>query len=611
MILQALVSFYDRMSHESPDDVPAFGYAVSSVTRCIVLDNDGSLVQVLSLMDEREFTEKKGKIIKKLFPKRLMTPQQPKRSGKKPEPAFLCENAEFIFGIHHDKAGAAYRFEASRQLHERVLKNVDDEGARAVLAFFVKRRPGSLDYENVNTELLKESGNVVFMLLGDISYIHERPLVRAVWEKYFLSKSASASIGQCLVTGEKAPIARIHGNLDGFGQDKPTLVGFNQNSFVSYGKEQGDNAPVSEIAAFKYVTALNMLITDRTHSMNIHGEKLLFWADRHAPVEEAVVFQLIKGAPAQPTSQLDAVATRRVASIVKHLYDGTNPETLELNTNIRMFVLGISANKTRVVVRYFYTNSFGQMVERLQCHHRDIHMEGPIWEPEHPSFEQIMLETAVRRESKSVPAPHQVALVRSVMNGTAYPRSIFMAMLIRIRAESAANAKAAINRTRVGFIKGYLNRLTCVENKKEWIDMSLNEGEPSIPYQLGRIFAILNKAQSDAIEKVNASIVDKYLNAALASPQQVFPSLLANSEHHFSKSKKFYTRKLLLEAMQNVSAEGFPKTLNAEGQGQFMVGFYHQQQVFFRGKEQETNTEQQQNLLEDDKIDHKTGGEQA
>ena len=35
------------------------------------------------------------------------------------------------------------------------------------------------------------------------------------------------------------------------------LISFNDNAYESYGHEQGDNAPISEAAAFKYTTALN------------------------------------------------------------------------------------------------------------------------------------------------------------------------------------------------------------------------------------------------------------------------------------------------------------------------------------------------------------------
>ncbi|MMZ59927.1 CRISPR-associated protein [compost metagenome] len=338
-----------------------------------------------------------------------------------------------------------------------------------------------------------------------------------------------------------------------------------------------------------------MLIGDRNHSRNIYGEKMLFWAEKSLPVEENAVALLLGGGSLEPETQRDEVTSRRLASVMEHLYKGTRAEKLDLAVDTRMFVLSISTNKTRVVIRHFYVDTVGRIIERLQQHHADIYVEGAEWESKYPSLSKILIETAVRREGKNVPAPYAASIMRSIVSNTPYPNSLYMAMLGRIRAEAGTNAQAAINRTRIGVIKGCLNRLAKKSGKKEWIGVNLEDTLASqsqtLAYTLGRIFAILNQVQYEALSKVNASIVDKYLNAALASPRQVFPSLLANAQNHFSKlakANRYYTHQLLREVMLDISPTGFPQTLNAEGQGQFMVGFYHQQQAFFKRKDKGT-----------------------
>ncbi|XID93153.1 type I-C CRISPR-associated protein Cas8c/Csd1 [Paenibacillaceae bacterium WGS1546] len=603
MILQALCGFYDRMMEEQPERIAPFGFAITPVSKCIVLDSEGNIVQVLDRIQFQEYFEKKNVKKVKAVPQRLLTPQQPKRSGKRPEPAFLCENANFLFGIYDDPDGANYRFEASRDLHEQVLRGVEDEGALAILAFFSKRAKGSLNYGNIDTSGLEDGGNIVFQLENDIwNYVHERPAIREAWTNYLNSRSEEAAIGQCLVTGEVGRIARIHGNLDGFGQDKPTLVGFNKDSFVSYRKEQGENAPISESAAFKYVTALNLLINDKNHSLNIHDEKIIFWAEKKAELEEQVIGSMLNGEAGN--WKLDEFSRRKLSGVMDHLYNGTSPEQLDLNANVRFFVLGLSSNKTRAVIRYFYINTFGEFLEKIRRHQSDIYVQGAPWEPEHPSIPQILLETALRRESKNIPPPHQSSLVRSVMTGVPYPNSLYMAMLGRIRAEASDDAGKAINRIRIGVIKGYLNRSARQMTKEERVSKVLDSNEKAIPYRLGRLLSILNKTQLEALEKVNASVVDKYLNAALASPQQVFPTLLTNSKPHFSKINKnhkgryIYLYNLLLEVMWEIPTSAFPKTLNAEGQGQFLVGFFHQEQDFYKGKDKEQSEEDSDSVAE-------------
>lgn len=585
MILQALCGYYDRLSEEIDSGVAQPGYQLTPVSSCIILDKEGNVQNVIDMIREYEIPGKNGKKQIKRQPDRLVTPQQPKRSGKRPEPAFLCENAGFLFGIYKDKEGAEYRFEASRNFHERILEDVDDDGARAVLAFFRKRKQGTYQYEGVNTAYFDDGGNIIFQLRGDMEFLHDRPAIKAAWELHLNSLLTEASVGQCLVTGEWGPIARIHGNLNGFGQDKPTVVGFNKESFVSYRKEQGDNAPVSEKAAFKYVTALNMLINDRGHCMNLHGDKLLFWAERNAPLEEQAIAILMEGDSVQVAPQLDEIKSREIASVVHALRQGEKPEDIGLDPNVKFYLLGISANVTRAVIRYFYINTFGQFVSRLQLHHQDVYIEGPDWEPKHPSIYKILLETAVLRKSENVPAPHRNALIRSIFSGSVYPHALLIGMLGRIRAEAAGDAKAAINRTRVGVIKGCVNRLSRSFNNKELITVGLNHGDKTVSYLLGQLFALLEKAQYDALGKVNASIVDKYLNAALASPQQVFPTLLTSAEKHFAKSKKYYIKVRIRDIMGDIPSEGYPKTLNAEDQGRFMIGYYHQQQDIFTKKD--------------------------
>jgi CRISPR-associated protein Csd1 len=111
-------------------------------------------------------------------------------------------------------------------------------------------------------------------------------------------------------------------------------------------------------------------------------------------------------------------------------------------------------------------------------------------------------------------------------------------MINRIRAEAGSDAKRAINRVRIGMIKACLNRWARKNNTKGLVQMSLNEDEKNVSYLLGRLFAVLEKAQYDALGSLNSTIVDKYLNSAMATPQNVFPMLLTLAEKHISKHQK-------------------------------------------------------------------------
>jgi CRISPR-associated protein Csd1 len=113
------------------------------------------------------------------------------------------------------------------------------------------------------------------------------------------------------------------------------------------------------------------------------------------------------------------------------------------------------------------------------------------------------------------------------------------------------------------------------------------------PYLLGRLFAVLEKAQEEAIPGANATVKDRYLGAAAATPQLVLPMLLKNSANHIAKLRKDSERRgraIYLDRMiQDINCEldNYPKTQTPEQQGLFMIGYYHQRKNFFTKNIQE------------------------
>jgi CRISPR-associated protein Csd1 len=105
---------------------------------------------------------------------------------------------------------------------------------------------------------------------------------------------------------------------------------------------------------------------------------------------------------------------------------------------------------------------------------------------------------------------------------------------------------------------------------------------------LGRLFAVLEKAQQEAADKeLNATIKDRYFTSACATPANVFPILLRLSQHHISKSEWGKSRdRDIQEIMENldVNETPFPKHLSLDEQGIFVLGYYHQKADFFKKK---------------------------
>jgi CRISPR-associated protein Csd1 len=568
MILQALCGYYERLAAKSDSGIAMPGWAVTNVTTCITINENGEVVNVLSLIEDKK-------------PKPMIVPQQPKRSSGVC-PAFLCDNAGYFLGM--DEKKGTQKIEATRKLHQEILGKIDDKGAHAVIKFFTTPEHKNLD------EI--DSGNIVFRLSGESNYIHNRPAIRDAWEKRNSDLDENADTAQCLVTGDMAPVERLHGNLSGFGQDKPTLVGFNQESFKSYnltkGTEKepnnGTNAPVSKAAAFRYVTALNALITDPAHIVRMADTKLVFWAEHDAAVEENFLYMALGGKQDEKQDEnviVDEGSARKIKALLSSVKNGKRPDEHGIESGVTFHILGISAAKTRLVVRFFYSDTFGNLLDRIGQHYRDIEIVGTDWEVGKlvkPSG--ILLETAVQHEYKNIPPTLEGALMRSIITGCPYPYSLYNAIITRVRADKI------INSVRIGVIKGVLNRNARIVNRKELMTVTLNSEEKNTGYLLGRLFAVLVKEQYDALGKVNATIVDKYLNSALATPQTVFPVLLPLFEKHVSKSEKYFSKQLVQKIVGELLPSGFPQTLNAEDQGRFLIGYYHQRQDFYKGNSQ-------------------------
>lgn len=178
------------------------------------------------------------------------------------------------------------------------------------------------------------------------------------------------------------------------------------------------------------------------------------------------------------------------------------------------------------------------------------------------------------------------AVIKSIFQGTAYPYTLFSACIRRLRAESGE--KGAVRIGRVAILKAYLNRLNNNELK---INVMLDKNNTNQGYLCGRLFAVLEKAQEDAMH-LN-SIRERYMNAASATPATVFATILNLSTHHMEKlgntgAKVFY-EKLKQEIVDKMPATGFPAHLDLQDQGRFFIGYYHQRQDLFTKKEEQNN----------------------
>lgn len=602
MILQALTRYYDILTKDPDSDIAPPGYNSVGVSFALNISAQGELLDVFPLFQQVQVG---NKTVEK--PRRMIVPEQVKKtSGISSN--FMCENSAYILGIT-EKGGADFgikRFEAFRKLHHELLAKADCDAARAILAFLDDYDPGkgrehSAIASNLETILL--GGNLVFMFRG--AFAHDDPIIKQTWEAYKSGKDAV--MAQCLVTGEVSPIARLHPSLKGIRDANPTgasLVGFNARAYESYNREQGQNSPVSEKAAFAYTTALNYLLSSANPNkkLTIGDTTVVYWAESEKKgfaeafegifepqiVEEPVIDNQEGRKKAEKGLKEVGQKVRRVQKLdLDALLEDLKDE------NPRFYVLGLAPNAARVSVRFFLTDPFQKMVERMMQHYHDLEIVKEYEnQPPYITVGYILDETVSKKSrDKNVSPLMAGAVMRSILTGTPYPAALYYAIINRVRADVDDDQKhiRKIGYVRAAVIKAYLIRKFRNQDRyQEVLVMSLNEQATIPAYVLGRLFAVLEKVQQEAIGDMNASIKDRYFTSACASPASVFPVLLRLSQHHIAKVKqepgvKMNYDKRIQEilGLLDVEKNPIPARLTLDEQGIFVLGYYHQRAAFY------------------------------
>ena len=122
--------------------------------------------------------------------------------------------------------------------------------------------------------------------------------------------------------------------------------------------------------------------------------------------------------------------------------------------------------------------------------------------------------------------------------------------------------------------------------------MSLDKDNTNVGYRLGRLFAVLEKIQEEANPGLNATIRDKFYASASSTPNAVYGNLMRLKNHHLGKlsqGRSIYFEKLLGEVISEIPS--FPAHLSLDDQGGFAIGYYHQRQDFFTGKQTKSDSD--------------------
>jgi CRISPR-associated protein Csd1 len=351
-----------------------------------------------------------------------------------------------------------------------------------------------------------------------------------------------------------------------------------------------------------------LLAKDSGHRLQIGDTSTVFWADASdlAVAEEATLWAAVMLGRPEAQNDEEAGAVARIREKLAAMRDGQPLAAIapQLARGVRFCVLGLAPNAARLSVRFFWEDSFGTLADNYAAWLRDVALEPA---PDRPLFSIraacLRAAPAEKRNGRTVYDGERVSpllageLTRAILTGGRFPRALLGQLLLRIRSDHV------LDRIRLSLIKGLILRDMRLEQRlPRHPDGTVMEDylvrpdpqDPNPARRLGRLFALIEKAQMAALgDAVNSGVADKFLGAACATPQRVFPALIQNAHHHTKRLRNGHSDATWIKdgdharrmghmldrdiglAWAEVGAEATAQH-GAEEQGLFLVGYYQE-----------------------------------
>lgn len=633
MILHSLAQLYDRLSDDPEYEIAPLGYSPQKIGFKVIIKPDGTLFDIQEINDSIN-SEKYLNVY---------CPEHKVRAGSKILPQFLCDKAQYMLGFN-ERLSDFEKTEVRRLSYQSMHcdMNIRDEGYQAFQKFISLWNPDNIHLAGNITLLEKElkkldkedpkrvdiglkitkseqdlrsaEANVdnfkrwFSLLIKQKSYfgiieiqgqlpLHDNSIIRDAWKQLCIEDQKNLPKAQCLITGEVLSILNTtHPKIKGF-ESATSLVGIQKNSsYESYELEQGLTSPISAREGFKYATALSWMLAGKwksKHRIYIGDTTCAFWTSKPTDFEN-IFSSLFEDISPSGNQAINQNTLSKLNLALRSIKGGKISDFMKEETDADFFILGMEQpNPGRFSIRFFVRSSISEIMNTLAKHSSDISIireytkeNSDKPQAEFPLFKQLLNETAMvlssgKKNYDTIPPILAGSLMRAILQGTNYPESLYTAVLRRIKADRT------INYLRACIIKGVLTR-----NHQLPIPNMLDTEHPEPSYHLGRLFALLEKAQFDALGDLNSGIRDKYYSSASATPASVYPRILRTLPHHLAKLNKpseIFLEQKIQEVMSHF--DEFPNQLNLKQQGIFAIGYYHQRKDLFTKKETTQTTE--------------------
>lgn len=596
MILRALVQFYENRLATGEMAPP--GFEEREIPFLIELSPEGKFARLSDT-----FVDDKRKRARA-----FTVPQAIKRSSGVAS-NLLWDHCGYVFGVDGkgtDEDRLAEQAAAFRSRVAELAAVCKDEGLAAVARFLEdarKKLPAKLEKDPLWAEVVESGRNLTFRIEDERRVVCERPAVRKAIAQLSAAPDPEAPVGVCAVTGEQGELAVLHPAIQGVRGAQSSganIVSFNQSAFTSFGKEQGLNAPVSSRAAFAYTTALNTLLgRDSSRKLHLADTTIVFWADESHEFEDQLA-----GLLAEPRADSREGAEEKAAKSVREFFEAFRSGKRPLKDDATGFhVLGLAPNMSRISIRFYHRGTVGSTATNVHRYFDELEIVRGTFDREYLSLDHLLRATAVRGERDRIHPGLEASLLQAILAGSPYPRYLLAAVCGRSAADHDQQSRRFFDHARAALLKAFLNRERRLR-QSDFIEVqtTMDENNLTPAYRLGRLFAVLEHVQLNAIGRnINTTIRDRYFATAGNNPAYVFPNLINLAQHHLSKlkpgSRTFYDKKI--QAILAPVSEYPHRLAKLEDRGLFQLGYYHEKHALYQPGGSHADDEQTEDQEDD------------
>lgn len=413
--------------------------------------------------------------------------------------------------------------------------------------------------------------------------------VRSWWKEFRKQFLPAGTQSLCLITGQPVvppatlPVIRGLQAVGGHpGGD--ALICFDKKAFRSYGLKQGANAPVSEEAFAGVKAALDDLLGD---APVLAGMKFVHWYDRPLPREKDELVAFFEGGLAKEETVDPREARALADALVSSLESGGPARPLPHE----YFIFLISGAGRRVMLRHYERGSYQMLQGALSAWNEDLKLlndEGTgLVRPVKLKARLIRLLSRRKNDSKFFQRLDKElsgltpAVIRAILSNAELPDTVAVRALAYIRSQMTdigpdSKSQSVPDKFACQWLKVWLLRRERKKKQKETILVGYNAAHPSSAYQCGALVAVYGAIQKSAMPDVNASVIDRYYNAASQTPALALGQLQRLSNYHLGKIFSFSMRSYyesMLNQISDAMGGAIPAALNLEEQAYFALGY--------------------------------------